>query len=63
MKKALSSLLILFAFSLIPLASANFIPVEQQAFNLFMWIIVPTLITGFFAVSIAYLIARKRKQK
>jgi hypothetical protein len=63
MKKTLFALLILFAFSIIPVASANFIPVTEQAFNIFMFIFVPVLATAFFAVLIAWLIARKRKQK
>jgi len=63
MKKALTLLLILLAFSIIPLASANFIPVEERIFKHFMWIIVPILITGFFAVLIAYLTAKRRKER
>ncbi len=55
-------LLMLFAFSITPLASANFIPVEVRIFNHFMWSFVPILIAGFFAVLIAWLAARRRKQ-
>ncbi len=63
MKKALSLLLALFAFLVIPSVGANFVPsAAEHAFNLVLMLAMAFSAT-FFVALFAWLTARRRRQR